>query len=90
MKIYHTSLNKGQDVHGIWQWMFGSFYQSVPLDQADLIFVVLFNHPFELDLISLELIRNSGKPIVVFDYWEEGEGSVRWWNGIGIFLIERI
>lgn len=71
MKIYHTSLNKGQDVHGIWQWMFGSFYQSVPLDQSDLIFVVLFNHPFSLDTDALELVRNSGKPIVVFDYWEE-------------------
>jgi hypothetical protein len=71
MKIYHTSLNKGQDVHGIWQWMFGSFYTSVSLEEAELIFVVLFNHPFELDHAKLEEVRNSGKPIVVFDYWEE-------------------
>lgn len=71
MKIYHTSLNKGQDVHGIWQWMFGSFYTSVSLDEAEMIFVVLFNHPFSLDTDALELVRNSGKPIVVFDYWEE-------------------
>jgi hypothetical protein len=25
-----------------------------------------------------------------WELWEEGEGGVRFWNGIGIFLIERI
>jgi len=41
-------------------------------------------------LAGLSDVKDQYKVVKDWELWEEGEGSVRWWNGLGVFLIERI
>ncbi len=52
--------------------MFGQYFTQTPLDQAEYVFVVLENKPdWSLDEAMVQVIKASGKPIIVWDYWEE-------------------
>jgi hypothetical protein len=67
-----------------------------PMMADRFIFVVDdYSHPDfhavkEGTLAGLEEVQDKYKVVKDWELWEEGEGSVRFWNGIGIFLIERI
>ena len=72
---------------------FGRFIEVVPIEDAEMIFLVLTNYlDWEIDPVEYQKLLDSKQPVVVKDWelWEEGEGSVRWWNGLFIALIERI
>lgn len=67
-----------------------------PMMADRFIFVVDdYSHPDfhavkEGTLAGLSEVQDKYKVLKDWELWEEGEGGVRWWNGIGIFLIERI
>lgn len=67
-----------------------------PMMADRFIFVVDdYSHPDfhavkEGTLAGLAEVKDKYKVLKDWELWEEGEGGVRWWNGIGIFLIERI
>jgi hypothetical protein len=41
-------------------------------------------------LAGLSEVQDQFKVIKDWELWEEGEGSVRWWNGVYCALIEKI
>ena len=67
-----------------------------PMMADQFIFVVDdYSHPDfhavkEGTLAGLSEVKDQYMVVKDWELWEEGEGSVRWWNGIGIFLIEKI
>jgi len=64
-----------------------------PMMADQFIFVVDdFSHPDfhavkEGTFAGLEEVKDQYEIVKSWEIFEEGEGSVRWWNGIGIFLI---
>ena len=72
IKAFCTSIESSGGYSGIFHHTFGLYFESVSLDRADFVFVVLENcHNWAIDSILRNLINTSGKPVAVFDYWEE-------------------
>lgn len=66
-----------------------------PMMADQFIFVVDdFSHPDfhavkEGTMAGLEAVKYQYEVVKSWEIFEEGEGSVRWWNGIAIFLIQK-
>lgn len=66
-----------------------------PMMADQFVFVVDdFSHPDfhavkEGTLAGLEAVKDQYEVVKSWEIFEEGEGSVRFWNGLGIFLIRR-
>lgn len=73
MKVYLSSIETKHNLNFAFLQPFGRFVERASIEECEYIFLILTNYwDWEIDPAEFEKLQRSGKPIVVFDYWEIG------------------